>query len=99
VEPGLEIVVSDSVAKGNLRASLKIEPADAFLIAVPTPFKGENHEPDLSYVEAACKAIASVLQPGNLVVLESTSPVGTTEVMADWLAEARPDLSFPQHAG
>jgi UDP-N-acetyl-D-mannosaminuronic acid dehydrogenase len=66
---------------------------------VPTPFKGENHDPDLGYIEAAARAIAPVLEPGNLVILESTSPVGATEAMAGWLAEARPDLSFPQTAG
>lgn len=99
VEPDLDTVVHEAVAGGYLSATLTPEPADAFLIAVPTPFKGEDHEPDLAYIEAASKAIAPVLQPGNLVVLESTSPVGATEQMAAWLAEARPDLSFPQQAG
>ena len=66
---------------------------------MPTPFRGENHEPDLSFIEAAARAIAPVLRPGNLVLLESTSPVGATEQMAAWLAEARPDLTFPQSAG
>lgn len=99
VEPGLEDVVRTAVEAGYLSATLSPEPADAFLIAVPTPFKGEDHEPDLAYIEAASKAIAPVLRPGNLVVLESTSPVGATEQMAAWLAEARPDLSFPQQAG
>lgn len=98
VEPDLDIAVHDAVAKGNLRATLNPEPADAFLLAVPTPFKN-GHEPDLSYIEKASKAIAKVLKKGDLVVLESTSPVGTTEKMADWLAEARPDLTFPQQAG
>ena len=65
-------------------------------MAVPTPFKGDDHEPDLKYIEAASKALAPVLEKGNLVVLESTSPVGATEKMAAWLAEARPDLTFPQ---
>jgi UDP-N-acetyl-D-mannosaminuronic acid dehydrogenase len=65
---------------------------------VPTPFR-EGHEPDLSYIEAAARAIAPVLAKGNLVVLESTSPVGTTEQIAAWLAAERPDLSFPQDAG
>lgn len=96
VEPDLDIVVRAAVTEGYLSATTVAQPADAFLIAVPTPFRGENHEPDLSYVEAASKAIAPVLQPGNLVILESTSPVGTTEAMAGWLAESRPDLSFPQ---
>lgn len=99
VEPDLDMVVHAAVSQGYLRATTKPEPADAFLIAVPTPFKGNNHEPDLKYIEAACKSIAPVLRSGNLVVLESTSPVGATEAMAGWLAKARPDLSFPQKAG
>jgi UDP-N-acetyl-D-mannosaminuronic acid dehydrogenase len=98
VEPDLDIVVHAAVTEGWLRASVTPEPADAFLIAVPTPFKG-NFQPDLSYIEAAVKAIAPVLAPGNLVILESTSPVGATEELAAWLAEARPDLTFPQTAG
>lgn len=98
-EPDLDIVVHAVVKEGYLRATTTAEPAEAFLIAVPTPFKGDNHEPDLGYIEAASKAIAPVLRAGNLVVLESTSPVGATEAMAGWLAEARPDLSFPQDAG
>jgi UDP-N-acetyl-D-mannosaminuronic acid dehydrogenase len=99
VEPDLDMVVHAAVTEGYLRATLVVEPAEAFLIAVPTPFRGENHDPDLSYIEAACRAIAPVLAPGNLVVLESTSPVGATEAMAGWLAEARPDLTFPQTHG
>jgi UDP-N-acetyl-D-mannosaminuronic acid dehydrogenase len=99
IEPDLDMVVQASVSQGYLRATTKPEPAEAFLIAVPTPFKGDNHEPDLKYIEAACKSIAPVLARGNLVVLESTSPVGATEAMAGWLAKARPDLSFPQDAG
>lgn len=99
VEPDLDIVVKSVVSMGKLRATTKPEPAEAFLIAVPTPFKGEDHEPDLSYIEKAAKAIAPVLTKGNLVILESTSPVGATEQMAAWLAEARQDLSFPQQAG
>lgn len=99
VEPGLKIVVGGVVSQGYLRASLTPEPAEAFLVAVPTPFKGDNHEPDLSFIEAAARAIAPVLEPGNLVVLESTCPVGATEQMAAWLAEARPDLTFPQTHG
>ena len=98
VEPDLDIVVRAAVTEGYLRATLTPEPADAFLIAVPTPFKGD-HVPDLSYIEAACKSIAPVLATGNLVVLESTSPVGATEQMSAWLAEVRPDLSFPYQAG
>lgn len=98
VEPELDIVVQAAVTQGYLRATTRPEPADAFLIAVPTPFKGD-HEPDLSYVEAAAKSIAPVLKRGDLVILESTSPVGTTEQMAVWLAQARADLSFPHQRG
>ena len=100
VEPDLDMLVSEAVQQGYLKAVTTPEVADAFLIAVPTPFKdcadGEVPEPDLRYIEAASKAIAPVLKKGDLVILESTSPVGTTEQMAAWLAEARPDLSFPQ---
>lgn len=98
VEPDLDMVVHAAVTEGYLRATATPEPADAFLIAVPTPFKG-NHEPDLSYIYSASKAIAPVLKKGDLVILESTSPVGATEQMSAWLAEARPDLSFPQTHG
>lgn len=99
VEPDLDIVVRSVVSEGSLRASLEPEPSEAFLIAVPTPFKGEGREPDLKYIRAACEIIAPVLNAGNLIILESTSPVGTTEKMAEWLATVRPDLSFPQDAG
>lgn len=98
VEPELDMIVSAAVSQGFLRATNKPEPADAFLIAVPTPFMGD-HEPDLRLVEAAAKSIAPVLKKGDLVILESTSPVGTTEQMAQWLAQARSDLSFPQQIG
>jgi UDP-N-acetyl-D-mannosaminuronic acid dehydrogenase len=99
VEPDLDIAVHAAVTEGYLKATTKPEPADAFIVAVPTPFKGDNHEPDLSYIEAASKAIAPVLAKGNLVILESTSPVGATEQMAAWLAAERPDLTFPQTHG
>ncbi|AHK19407.1 UDP-N-acetyl-D-mannosamine dehydrogenase [Yersinia similis] len=98
VEPDLDKVVKIAVEGGYLQAVTKPLAADAFLIAVPTPFKGD-HEPDMIFVESAAKSIAPVLKKGDLVILESTSPVGATEQMAQWLAEARPDLSFPQQAG
>ena len=98
VEPGLDDIVARTVAGGLLSATLKPVPADTFLIAVPTPIS-EDKQPDLSYIQAAARSIAPVLRPGNLVVLESTSPVGTTEKLAGWLAAARPDLSFPATAG
>jgi UDP-N-acetyl-D-mannosaminuronic acid dehydrogenase len=98
VEPELDILVHAAVTEGYLVATTSPQSADAFLIAVPTPFT-DGHKPDLSYVEAAAKSIAPVLRRGNLVVLESTSPVGTTEKLAKWLSDARPDLTFPQQAG
>jgi UDP-N-acetyl-D-mannosaminuronic acid dehydrogenase len=98
VEPDLEALVHEVVHTGKLRAVAKPESADVFLIAVPTPFKG-NHEPDLSYVEAAARSIAPVLRKNNLVILESTSPVGSTQSVAELLAECRPDLAFPHQAG
>lgn len=99
VEPELDMIVHAAVTEGYLKATTTPEPADAFLIAVPTPFKNSDSdipEPDLSYIEAASKSIAPVLKKGDLVILESTSPVGSTEQMAEWLAEARTDLTFPQ---
>lgn len=99
VEPGLEDLVKFSVQTSMLRATGKPERADAFIIAVPTPFKDDNHSPDLTYVEAAAFAIAPMLDVGNIVILESTSPVGTTKLLAEWLSSARPDLTFPQTHG
>lgn len=98
IEPELDAVVRGVVKSGFLRATTVPEPADAFVIAVPTPFKGD-HEPDLAYVEAAAKSIAPYLRKGNLVILESTSPVGTTGALSEWLSNARKDLTFPQYAG
>ncbi|GAA6184214.1 MULTISPECIES: UDP-N-acetyl-D-mannosamine dehydrogenase [Alteromonadaceae] len=97
VEPDLDMVVQAAVTMGKLRASLTPEPADAFMIAVPTPFK-EGKKPDLSFIEKAANAIAPVLEKGNLIVLESTSPVGATEKLTAWLQELRPDLHFPGHS-
>jgi UDP-N-acetyl-D-mannosaminuronic acid dehydrogenase len=94
VEPELDMIVHAAVTEGFLHASTKPEPAEAFLIAVPTPFMGD-HVPDLSYVRAAAESIAPVLKKGDIVILESTSPVGTTEQMLQWLVAARPDLCFP----
>ena len=104
VEPELDTMVKKAVDGGFLKATTTAEPADVFLIAVPTPFlpaKNESSipEPDLSYIQSAAKAVARVLITGNLVILESTSPVGTTEQMAEWLAEERPDLTFPHTHG
>ena len=95
-EIDLDGLVSGVVARGNLRASLQIEPSDVFVIAVPTPF-GENHAPDIGYVLKAATTIAIVLKAGDVVILESTSPVGTTEKVAELLAQLRPDLKIPGH--
>jgi len=86
------------VTEGYLHASTEVAPAAVFIIAVPTPFKADR-QPDLTYIEKAVQLIAPVLQPGNLVILESTSPVGTTESLSRWLAAARPDLTFPTEQG
>lgn len=98
VEPELDVLVHGVVSSGKFRATLIPEPADVFVVAVPTPFKG-NHAADLSYIESAALNIASVLKKGDLVILESTSPVGATEKMENWLAAQRPDLSFPSQKG
>lgn len=94
-ETGLPELVQRCVAGGALRAALVPQPADAFVIAVPTPVDHATHEPDVDHVMAAGRSIAPVLQPGNLIVLESTSPVGTTRALARLLASLRPDLRFP----
>jgi len=97
-EPDLSSMVRDAVSSGRLRAQNEVSPADAYIVAVPTPLKGD-HEPDLKHLRAAASEVAKVLVANNLVILESTSPVGTTEAFCDWLAGARPDLSFPHLAG
>ena len=104
VEPNLQSVVSAAVADRFLRATVVPEPADVFLVAVPTPFapaeEGEAiPRPDLKYIESAAHAISKVLKKGDLVILESTSPVGTTEKIACWLAANRADLTFPHTHG
>ncbi|WGL18240.1 UDP-N-acetyl-D-mannosamine dehydrogenase [Microbulbifer bruguierae] len=100
VEPGLAALVQRAVGAGLLRAAEKPEAAEVFVIAVPTPFlqdtAGATPTPDLNYIRAAAESIAPVLKPGDLVILESTSPVGTTEQMSQWLQSARGDLVFPQ---
>lgn len=95
VEPDLDALVRDVVAQSKLTAQTVPTEADAYIVAVPTPFK-DDYQPDLKYIEAAAKALAPFLKPGNLVILESTSPVEATEQMSAWLAEARSDLTFPQ---
>lgn len=97
VEPDLDLLVKQTVTDGYLRATLTAEPADVFVITVPTPFEKDSHQPDLSYIHSAVQSIAPVLEKNNLILLESTSPVGTTEQVAQWLSELRPDLSFPEN--
>lgn len=98
VEPGLKSFLSEAARSGRLRASKIPEEADVFILSLPTPLR-ENKKPDLSFIQAACAALAPYLRPGNLVILESTSPVGATEQVERWLAEKRPDLSFPSRGG
>ena len=93
-EVDLDALVQGVVARGLLRASTTVEPSDVFLIAVPTPFD-ENHAPDISYVLSAARSIAPVLKANDLIVLESTSPVGTTDAVRDLIAALRPDLTVP----
>jgi UDP-N-acetyl-D-mannosaminuronic acid dehydrogenase len=93
-EPHLEDLLKKVVSAGKLRATVTPEAADVFVIAVPTPFK-DDKQPDLSFVKSASEMIAPLLQAGNLVILESTSPVGTTDQISVWLGELRPDLVFP----
>ncbi|MDX3754462.1 UDP-N-acetyl-D-mannosamine dehydrogenase [Streptomyces sp. AK02-04a] len=98
VEPDLAVAVSGAVAMGRLRATSAPEPADAFIIAVPTPLR-EDRTADLSYVRSAAASVAEVLKEGDLVILESTSPPGTTVELSRWLGKHRPDLSFPHEPG
>lgn len=96
IEPGMEDMLGSALASGHFRASCSPEESDAFFIVVPTPFK-ENMEPDLSYVEQATKSVIPYLREGNLFVIESTSPVGTTERMADLIYSVRPELKGKIH--
>jgi UDP-N-acetyl-D-mannosaminuronic acid dehydrogenase len=93
-EPDLDILVKSAVQSGNLKASVSPVEADVFILAVPTPIQ-PDHSPDLSFVQASARSVAPFLRPGNLLILESTSPVGTTEWIADFLRTARPDLEVP----
>ncbi|MBG0739166.1 UDP-N-acetyl-D-mannosamine dehydrogenase [Paeniglutamicibacter antarcticus] len=98
VEPDLGIHVAGAVSNGSLKASTATPAADAFIVAVPTPFK-EDHTADLSYIEAAARGIAPVLQGGELIILESTSPPRATHHLADYLIHLRPDLSLDGSGG
>lgn len=92
VEPGLQELVEAVVTNGNLRAAITPEESDVYLMVVPTPFKGGNHEPDITYVEAATHSVLPLLKKGDLYIIESTSPVGTTEKMMNLIYTARPEL-------
>ena len=96
VEPDLDKIVSKAVSNGFFKASTKASSADVYLIVVPTPFKG-NHEPDISFVEAATKGIIPLLKKGDLYIIESTSPIGTTEKMQKLIFASRPELEGAIH--
>ena len=99
-EVDLDGLVHGVVQRGLLRASTRIEACDVYVVAVPTPFaKDDHHTPDISHVLAAATEIAAVLKPGDLVIIESTSPVGTTGQVRDLLAGLRPDLKMPGRTG
>ena len=91
IEPGMDELLKDVVENGMLKASSLPEESDAYFIVVPTPFKG-NHDPDISYVETATRMIVPFLKEDDLYVIESTSPVGTTEKMSDLIFSLRPEL-------
>lgn len=96
VEPGFDELLKDVVDQGLLTARFDQVEADAYIVCVPTPFKGDNHEVDTTYINSAVDAMAPHLRPGALVVLESTSPPGTTRKMAEYIIEQRPDLSLDE---
>ena len=91
VEPDLGEIVAKAVSDGYFKASTKASSAQTYLVVVPTPFKG-NHEPDISFVEAATKGIIPLLKQGDLYIIESTSPIGTTEKMQELIYASRPEL-------
>ena len=92
VEPNMEKMLQEVLANGKLIATTHPEIADAYFIVVPTPFRGGNHEPDITYVKSATKMVIPYLKKGDLFVIESTSPVGTTEKMANIIYSERPEL-------
>ena len=91
VEPDLDKIVAAAVADGSFKAATEASVANVYLIVVPTPFKG-NHEPDISFVEAATKGILPLLKEGDLYIIESTSPIGTTQKMQELIYDSRPEL-------
>ena len=96
VEPSLDTAVANAVAKGYLKAATTPVTANTYLIVVPTPFKGKN-EPDISFVQAATKAVLPLLKEGDLYIIESTSPIGTTEKMMNFIYGERPELKDKLH--
>jgi UDP-N-acetyl-D-mannosaminuronic acid dehydrogenase len=96
VEPGLDTAVSEAVNQGYFKASLSAEIANVYLIVVPTPFKGD-HEPDISFVQSATEKILPLLKADDLYIIESTSPVGTTEKMQELIFSKRPELKGKLH--
>lgn len=97
VEPDLDKAVAEAVSAGFLKADTEPAVADVYLIVVPTPFKGGSHEPDTSYIQAATEGILPLLKEGDLYIIESTSPVGTTERMAEFIYANRPELKGKLH--
>ena len=95
-KPHLQDLVHDTINEGTLKVSKKVVKSDVFIIAVPTPFLSESHEPDLSFIKEACGKIAPVLEKNNLIILESTSPVGTLTMLTEFFSTIRPDLHFPK---
>ena len=91
IEPGMEVLLQEVISKGMFHADVIPVESDAYFMVVPTPFKGD-HQPDISYVEAATKAVLPLLKEGDLYVIESTSPVGTTDTMAQLIFNERPEL-------
>ena len=91
IEPGMEEMLQEVIAAGKFKAYTEPQVCDAYFMVVPTPFKG-NHEPDVSYVEAATRAVIPLLKEGDLYIIESTSPIGTTEMMAEIIFTERPEL-------
>ncbi len=97
-EPDLKSLVEETIANGKLKATSKYEKADIFIISVPTPFM-DNNKPDISFVKSAAEGIAPLLESGNLIIIESTCPVGITQKMIQWMSSLRKDLSFPDQEG
>lgn len=97
IEPDLDHAVASAVASGYLKADIKPAAADVYLIVVPTPFKNSSHEPDISYIQSATEAVLPLLKESDLYIIESTSPVGTTERMRDFIFSKRPELKGKLH--